>query len=251
VAARGCQGLEIAASKIWPEPTLSSMDERRRFRKDAAAAGLGIISLHSLLYTRRDLGLFRDSETERATARYLIELVDLASDLGAPVLVFGSPAARTRGPLAQSEAYARAADFFAKPAAAARERGVSIVIEPLSPKETDFVNTAEEGLRLVEMVASPGFGLHLDAKSVAAEGPESGAVLSRMVPHLQHFHINDPGLDEVGGRGDYHAEFGRALNAAGYDKYASIEMRTLPDFRSAIASSVEFAKKNYIVPGQE
>ena len=246
VRSLGCDGLEVAPSKLWREPVDSSEDERIAFRKKAEGVGLKIIALHSLLYTRPDLGLFRDKATESSTAEYMAKLAVLAADLGASVIVFGSPAGRARGKLPMDKACEMAAEFFAKPAAVAAENGVCIVIEPLSAEETDFINTAQDGLRLVQMINSPGFGLHLDAKSVYAEGPDCESVFKKMSPHIRHFHINDPGLGEVGSRAAYHESFGKMLNAAGYSGYASIEMKTLPDFRLAVRNSIAAANKNYI-----
>ena len=241
----GCSAIEVAPSRIWEEPSRATREDANGVLNLVKKAGLSIIALHSLLYSRKDLGLFRDKDTENATAEYIEKLVHLAEFLGARVLVFGSPANRRREDIPDEEAFERAADFFSRPARLAARLGVSIVIEPLSKEETDFITDSSQGLRLVKMVDSPGFGLHLDAKSIAAESAPYKRIFAEMAPSARHFHINDPGLVEVGSVATYHETFGMALREAGYSGYASIEMKTLPDFRKVVERSIGFAKRCY------
>ena len=243
----GCTGLEIAPNRLWPEPLEASHKERLSFKRRVQACGLEIVSLHALLYQRRDLGLFREPEVEARTIAYLQGLCGLAADLGAKVLVFGSPKNRRRGALAYDEAMGRAAGFFGRIARTAAEEGVRLCIEPLGPGETDFISTAREGLALVEMVNHPGFGLHLDAKAVAEEGKDFSEILRPVIHRLEHFHINDPELVEVDSTGEVdHLALGRALRNLGYRQYVSIEMRTLSEYPQAIERSVHLAKRAYI-----
>jgi hypothetical protein len=46
---------------------------------------------------------------------------------------------------------------------------VTLCLEPLSPAETNFINTAEEALRFVEPFHSPRFQIILDVKAMCAE----------------------------------------------------------------------------------
>lgn len=243
----GCSGVELAPSKIWPEPVKSSLEQRRSYKSFVRQHGLEIPAIQALLYSRQDLGLLREPEIEKETVKYLKGLCRLAADLGAGVLVFGSPANRKRGDIPLEEAFERAASFFSKVAPAARELGVCVCIEPLRPQETDFICTAMEGARLVEMVNNQGFGLHLDAKAVAGEGGDFLKTFTTVMDKLRHFHINDPELTEVNSTGLVdHIALGGALKTAGYNRYVSIEMRKLADHYSAVARSLRFSKKAYV-----
>lgn len=243
----GCAGVEIAPSRVWPKPLETTKDDRLSFSKFVRNYGLEIPAMQALLYNCNDLGLFRDSATETKTVEYLTGLCMIAADLGARVLVFGSPANRKIGTMPLQEAFERAASFFSRVAPAAKELGVCICIEPLRPQETDFITTAREGLSLVEMVNNEGFGLHLDAKAVAAEGGDFLMTFKSVLHRLEHFHINDPGLIEVNSTGLVdHSALAKALKSAGYNRYVSIEMRTLQSHYNVIKRSLAFSEETYL-----
>lgn len=242
----GIRSMEVAPSRIWKEPIEVTPAERKSFVESLGKFGIGVISLHSLLYTRPDLGLFRGDETDRWTIRYLRDLVELGAELGARWMVFGSPGNRRKGDLTFSEACEGAARVLGPAGDIAADYGVGLLIEPLTRGETDFVNTSEEGMDLVKVVGSRGFALHLDAKSVAEEPGEKLGILRRALPVLRHFHINDPGLAPLGSVASYHRELGSALRRSGYAGHVSIEMRTFPDHRRVIQESLDLAKRFYI-----
>jgi sugar phosphate isomerase/epimerase len=243
----GSSGVEIAPSKLWPDPVSATRSKRRQYRSMAADNGLEIPAIQALLYNRRDLGLFRSPEVEKETVEYLKKLCELAHDLGAKVLVFGSPSSRKRGTMPMEEALNRAASFFSRIVVLAESLDVCICIEPLRPDETDFIIKVAEGSRLSAMVNSAGFGLHLDAKAIAAEGSDYAASIKDARGKFSHFHINDPDLSEVGSTGAVdHFAMGKALRDSQYDRYVSIEMRMQQDHLSSVKKSLEIAKAAYI-----
>jgi D-psicose/D-tagatose/L-ribulose 3-epimerase len=242
----GCSGVEIAPNKIWMEPVNSKKSERDSYRKLVGDYDLEISALHALLYNRQDLGLFKGKKIEEETIDYLKSLCYLASDLGANILIFGSPKNRIRGNIAVEDAFEKASLFFSKVAETAEELSVCICIEPLGNKETDFINTSKEGLKLVKMVNSPGFGLHLDAKAISEENDDFLNILSPIKDRIKHFHINDPNLTEINSTGLVdHASLGKALRNIDYKGYVSIEMRTLPDHYNVIKRSLRTVKEFY------
>lgn len=244
----GCSAVEIAPSRIWPEPVESTLPERISFANNVRKYGLEISALHALLYNRPDLGIFKSSEIELKTIEYLKKLCQIAKDLGVKTLIFGSPNCRKRGDIAISEAFQRAASFFSEVAGFAANLGVCVCIEPLGKKEADFINTSSDGLRLVSMVNNMGFGLHLDAKAISEEGGDFLDIFKQSLPYLRHFHINDAGLAEINSTETVnHAAIAEALRTVKYNNYVSIEMRMLEDYRNVIYRSVEYAKKIYSV----
>ena len=243
----GCSGVEIAPSIIWPDPIHSSVRERIEYKKLIHNFGLEIPAIHALLYGEKNLGLFRDEKTELRTIKFLKDMCFLASDLGAKILVFGSPQNRRRGTIPLDQAFERAAKFFNKIAPTAKDLGVKLCIEPLCPDETDFISTVEEGIRLVEMINHSGFSLHLDGKAVSAQGKPFVDLIEKAMRYLEHFHINDSGLKEINSTGSIdHASLAHALHEAKYSRYISVEMRKGPNYFDAVRRSIIFTRKTYL-----
>lgn len=242
----GCSGLEVAPSRIWDEPVESNHTERMTYKQRVNDVDLEIVSLHSLLYARQDLGLFKSKEVETETIAYLQNLCRLSADLGARILVFGSPANRRRKDILLDKAFERAAAFFFKVGRIAAAAGVCLCIEPLGKNETDFITSAFDGLKLVEMTNSPGFGLHLDAKALTEEDNFID-VLEKTAKIARHFHISEPELAPVGSSSTVdHKTIGKLLRGFGYNGYVSVEMRSQPDCENIVRASIDLAKKWYI-----
>src|ERR1700722_58998 len=169
VAGLGYQGLELAPFTLAPRISDVSQERRRLLRSQAEASGLTIIGLHWLLAKTSGLQLTSaDASVRKATADYLIELARCCRDLGGSLLVFGSPAQR-RIPAGatKNEAAGYALDTFRRAAPAFLDCGVTLCLEPLSPPEADFINTAAEGVELLDRLDHPNFKLPLDVKAMS------------------------------------------------------------------------------------
>ena len=148
--------------------------------------------------------------------------------LGTEVVVFGSGGAR-RVPegFAKEEAFKQLVDFGRRAAAEARANGITIAIEPLRRQETNIINSAAEGLELVNAIGDPNFQLMIDFYHLASE-QEDPAIVLRAKDHIRHLHTANPTgrvfplkWEEF----DY-APFFANLRAIGYDKRISVEGST-------------------------
>ena len=242
----GCDGVELAASLIWPEPAEATAAQRKDLRARLSGSGLELVGLHALLFTRPELTLFESPEKRAATRDYLRRMFELCRDLGGRTLVFGSPKSRRRGELPEPEAFAVAADFFRASAEDARPFGVFLLIEPLSPMETDFIRSSKDGAALVARVGHPHFRLELDGRALAETGEDYG-VFSKYHDILMHVQTSDPGLTVPGSAGVDHAPIGAALRASGYDRFVSLEMRRDPnDADGAMRRGVQALREHYL-----
>jgi len=242
-----CEGIELAASMLWDEPVESSGRERLELRHKIEDAGLKLTGIQSLLYTRRDLVLFKDKQTRKKTLDYLIRLMDLCFDLGGEMLVFGSPRNRNIGDLPREKADAIAVDFFRELGVQARERKVFVCIEPLGRNETDFINTVAQAEKLIEDTnGSEGLGLLIDVKALIDEKEVSTSYLTKSFARAKHVHVNDPNLKPPGSTGYDHRQIRARMQGSGYSKFISIEMRRQDsDVEGAIRKAVDYVKKIY------
>jgi len=143
-------------------------------------------------------------------------------------VVFGSGGAR-RVPdgFPKDDAFKQLVEFGRRVAQEARTHNITIAVEPLRRQETNIINSAAEGLELVNAIDHPNFQLMIDFYHLASER-EDPAIVLRAREHIRHLHMANPqgrvyplAWDEY----DY-APFFANLRTIGYDKRMSIEAST-------------------------
>lgn len=179
------------------------------------------------------------------TVQYLRDLVDFCGDVGGKVMIFGSPKQRNiLDDVTPEAAFAFTVEAFSHVMLDCERRGVTICMEQLSPKETNFCNTVEETVRLIDTVDHPNFQLLLDTKAMEFEAEDRPALIRRYAKYLRHYHANDPNLNGPGW-GD--VEFGpvfEALKDIDYDGYVSVEVFQFEPGPEAIATkSLEYMRQ--------
>ena len=108
--------------------------------------------------------------------------------------------------------------LFAVPAQAQEMSGTA------TSTTKDFVNTAAEGVELLDRLGHPNFRLHLDVKAMSTEAEPAPDLIRRHAAHTAHFHANDPNRRGPGfGDTDFVPIF-RALKESGYDGWVSVEV---------------------------
>lgn len=247
--AHGIEGVELALTKIWPEPLDAPAAELRAYRDRWEKRGVPIAALQALLFGKPHLTVFGAETVRQQTRDYLAGIIERAAWLGARALVFGSPKNRQRGERSQREAWAIAVPFFRELGQIAARHGVYFCIEPNPPEYgCDFVSTVAEGIELVDAVGEPGFGLHLDTGGMALTGDVPAASIAAAAERCRHFHISEPFLAEVGGGKTQHSECAAALQARGYRGWISIEMGEAKEpggWRAAMERALAFVRKTY------
>lgn len=245
-AETGYHGVEIAPFTLADSVTAISAARRREIRSAAAKRGLAIAGLHWLLVKPEGLYINHPNDEIRAkTGQYMSALIDFCADLGSDRMIVGSPKQRN---IIASETrdtvWARTVDVFRGLAEKAVSRGVILCIEPLSPAETNFINTAAEAVEMVKAVGSPGFQLMLDVKAMASEGRPIADIIREAAPWVRHFHANDPNLL---GPGFGAMDFGpivEALREVGYDEWVSVEVFNFePGARVIATRSREYLRR--------
>jgi len=116
---------------------------------------------------------------------------------------------------------------------AAGRLGVRLALEPLNRYETTLINTAAEGLALIEEVGAPNLGLLLDTFHMNIEEPSIEGSIQACGQHILHFHVADSNRWAPGAG---HLDFGSilaALRATGYDGWISGEFMPVPDAATA------------------
>jgi sugar phosphate isomerase/epimerase len=225
--ALGYDGLEIAPFTLGDDPRLMPQARRAELRAAARDAGIAITGLHYLLLAPAGLSITSADAARRArTVDVMRRLCGLAADLGARVLVHGSPAQRQLEPGREAEGRKWGTECFAAVAEAAGNAGVTYCIEPLAPPDTHFVNTVEAAAAIVREIGHPAVRTMIDCSAAArAETPSIPDLIRQWLPTglVAHIHLNDPNRR---GPGEGDLEFApilQALREGGYPGMAAIE----------------------------
>jgi sugar phosphate isomerase/epimerase len=226
VAELGYTGLEVAPFTLAPLITDVTAARRAELRRQAEQAGVTIIGLHWLLAKTTGFHLTSpDPAVRKRTGEYLAELTRAAADLGGDLLVLGSPFQRN---LPDGMTRARgddlAADTLSHCLPALEQSRVTLCLEPLTPAETNYMNTAAEGVALIRRLAHPFVRLHLDVKAMSAEAQPTPDVIRANAEYMHHFHANDPNTRGPGfGDTDFKPIF-QALRDVNYTGWVSVEV---------------------------
>jgi len=170
----------------------------------AAKAGIAIGSICAAMGPGRD---FRGSPEDQKNAMdYCTALLDQAAELGCPSLIGPVYSVVGKADAVPPERQKVEWDLVVKNlkilAKHAEARGVTICIEPLNRFETDFLNTCDQGLKLIKAVNSPNVKLHLDTFHMNIEEKDQAAAILKAGKALAHFHAcgsdrGTPGGDHI------------------------------------------------------
>jgi D-psicose/D-tagatose/L-ribulose 3-epimerase len=150
---------------------------------------------------------FRGSAADQKTATvYVKGLIDQAAAMGCPSII--GPLYSVVGLIGPHDDREKKQQFDLvvknlKPLARyAEQKGVRLCIEPLNRFETDFLNTCDQGLKLIKAIGSKAVGLHLDTFHMNIEEKNQAAAILKAGKNLVHFHAcgsdrGTPGGDHI------------------------------------------------------
>ncbi len=125
---------------------------------------------------------------------------------------------------------------------AARERLVRLALEPINRYETSLINTAAQGLDLIERVGADNFGLLLDTFHMNIEEADIEASIKNCGTHIFHFHVADSNRRYPGsGHLDFLSIL-EALRDIGYTGWVSGEFLPEPDAETAAYAGIAHLK---------
>ncbi len=223
----GYAGMEVAPFAIASDVHAVDGEMLAGLRGRAEASGLQIAGLHWLLARTEGLHLTSpDPAVRAATAEYLVHLAWMCEQLGGSVMVFGSPQQRDLAAgVSREQGLDFATDVFRQTLQQMPESGLRICMEPLTKKETNFINTCAEAMELIARVDDDRFVLHQDVKAMLGAETESVPELIHRYRNVTgHFHANDTNLLGPGmGETDFRPIL-RALRESEYDGWVSVEV---------------------------
>ncbi|MEM2941555.1 MAG: sugar phosphate isomerase/epimerase family protein [Thermoproteota archaeon] len=222
----GYKGVEIAPFTLIDDVRKFTDGDASFLRNLAASNRMEIVGTHWILVSPPGLHLTHpDVVIRRRTKEYLMEVVRFTANINGKIVVLGSPKQRSiLDGVSGDEAWRLAKEALTDCCNLAERLDVHICIEPLSRSQTNFINTADEAIRMVKEVGSKSLKITLDVYSMSDEAKPLDCIITSAGSLLGHFHANDTnGRGPGHGNADYHAIF-RALGRIGYDGYVSVEV---------------------------
>ncbi|MDB6173458.1 MAG: Xylose isomerase [Chthoniobacteraceae bacterium] len=190
--------------------------------------GLACGSICAAMGPGRD---FRGTEEEQKTAMtYCKALVDQAAVIGCPRII--GPLYSVVGLTGAHDDEAKKAHFdsvvknLKELAPYAASKGIELCIEPLNRFETDFLNTVDQGLKLIKAVGAKNVKLHLDTFHMNIEEKSQPAAIRKAGKLLGHFHACGTDRGTPGNDSLQWAPIVEALKEIGYDDDVVIESFT-------------------------
>ena len=244
----GFDGLEVAPFTLGDEPHLLPASKRAEIRRAATDAGIVVTGLHWLLVTPKGLSLNGPDDAVRdRTADVMERLVGLCADLGGTVLVHGSPQQRSvpEGGDA-SAARRRAVAALTRAGRAAEAADVTYCLEPLSRRETNFINTVAEAADLIDEVGSSRVRTMIDTSAAGqTEDIPVADLIEKWIPtgKVAHIQVNDTNRRGPGEGDNRFAPIFRSILRSGYPGVIAVEPFVYrPDGPATAARSIGYIR---------
>lgn len=242
---KGISNIEVAPTKI-----LASWEQCDKFHAAEAIRSklprFRVESLQSVLFNTEGLELFGTESVRAVLEAHCKRVVDLASNLGAHVVVWGSPKQRLMHGKPSDECFQIAVKFFKSIGDYAHSKHVVIGFEPNARAYgCDFCYSAAQAATLVRATGSAGFRLHLDAANMHLENDDFASTVRDNRDILCHVQVSEPFLSGFDTPQVRHDAFAAQLKDAKYGGAVSIEMRKGNETLLSIARAVAYTVNTY------
>ena len=197
----------------------------KHIKRELDKAGLACGSICACMGPGRDLR--GTSRQQKIGLDYLTKILDQMVVLDCPSLIGPVYSETGRADAVPRPEYRQQWKMVVKHlktlSRAAKDRGKQICLEPLNRFETDFINTCDQALQMVEDVDSPALKIQLDTFHMNIEEKDQAAAIHKAGKHLAHLHAcgcdrGTPGNDHIDWKG-----IARALKDIGYEGDIVIE----------------------------
>ena len=177
-----------------------------------------------------DRDLRGNKEQQKTAFNYMTQLLDQMVVLDCPSLIGPVYSSVGRADAVPADEYKKQWATVVKNlralCAQAEKRGRQICMEPLNRFESDFINTVDQGMKMVRDVGSPVLKLHLDTFHMNIEQKNQAAAIRKAGKLLGHFHACGSDRGTPGGDHIDWPSIAKALKAVRYNGDVVIESFT-------------------------
>ncbi|MEX1180403.1 MAG: sugar phosphate isomerase/epimerase [Cucumibacter sp.] len=225
----GYDGVEVPIF----EGVVSHYEELGRRLKDIGLASTGV----GVMPGGGKNAISADPRQREGALDHIKWLTDCTAAIGGDILCgpFHQPLGEFSGKGPTGDEVTRCAEVHKAAAQYAASAGITFAIEPLNRFECYFLNTAAQAVALAKAVDEHNYGYLFDTFHTNIEENSIVEVILSTIRQISHVHISENNRGTPGaGHIDFTAVF-KALKAAGYDGWLTVEAfgSSLPDLAAA------------------
>ena len=175
-----------------------------RVKRELDRHGLVCGSVCACMGPDRDLR--GNAQQQKTALQYMMKVIDQMVTLDCPSLIGPVYSAVGRADAVPAPEYQKqwktVVGHLKTLSRYAEKKGRQVCLEPLNRFETDFINTCDQGLKMIRAVGSPALKLHLDTFHMNIEEKQQAAAIRKAGKLLGHFHAcgsdrGTPGNDHI------------------------------------------------------
>jgi len=225
ISEHGFNGIELAPYTLSDAPDKMSLQARSATKRILEDFDLQFVGFHWLLNAPAGLHLTTpDSAVRIKTWDFMKFLVEFCAEMGGGILVLGSGKKRNADGIPVEKALEYLTQGLRELAPIAESGNTTIVIEPLSARITNVVNTLKEAENLIHAIDHPAVSGIFDFHNCTEEKQSWQALIECFKDSIRHVHLNEiDGGYPGSGSSDYAPTFA-ALKRCGYGGWISLEV---------------------------
>ena len=233
----GFEAIEMAPTRIVEKEPYLHIEEIKKISQQIwDKYKLNISSIQSIWYGKS--GNIFNKQEAKSLISYTKKVIDLAQKIHCNNIVFGCPKNRI---MPENSKEDDAIDFFRILGEYARENNTVIAIEP-NPTiyGTNFINYTYQAFDFAKKVNSEAIKVNVDLGTIIENKEDITSIFSN-IELINHIHISEPNLELIKQRIE-HEILAERLKEINYNKYVSIEMKTIEDIEK-LENIIKYVKE--------
>lgn len=214
-------GIEVAPCVVWPKWVGATTENAVEYRKQLEGQGFCIPAMQGIMFDTDFTSIFDERQHENLL-KHLSHVAKLSESLGSKIVIFGAPKLR-KTDLTFDDAISKTLELFRRIARMYHDHGSIFCVEPCGLHYgSDFVRSVAEATKLIQVVDSIGFGLHIDSGALH----QANEIISDVeIDSILHYHISEPDLVDFTNPVVPQLHNLQWLKEKGYVNWCSVEMK--------------------------
>ena len=175
--------------------------------------------------------------------------IDTCGDLKIPNIVIVPPRLRPEFTLPEpTQSFSIIRDVLGSLADRASQAGTCLMIEPVTPKDAQCINTVADAVNLCTSINKPGVAFVFDFCKMIQTEPDLAGAIERGAPFLRQVHLSSSKRTFPGQEKEDVVKFRdgfRGLKKIGYNGFCCFECGNKENYQDKVGASMEFLRTQW------